>query len=89
MLIRTLDPQRGLRSRFALLLERAARLGWPNSGACVNARPVPVLGAALEAEGFDWTAVPCWQGTPFANVLMVARRVSGAPLRPQPGRATP
>ncbi len=89
VLIRTLDPDRGLRSRFALMLERVARLGWPNAGAVVNARPVAALMATLEADGFEWTTTPCWQGTPFANVLITARRISEVRLHPTPGRATP
>lgn len=93
VLIRTLDPNRGLRSRFAITMERLARRAWPNSGAVVNPRPVRHLQAALEAQGFEVSVEPCWQGTPFANVLLDARRpaarVTEAPRRPPPAPARP
>lgn len=84
IVIRTLDPALGLRSRFAIGAERLGRRVWPNSGAHVNARPVPALAAALERHGFDTTVAPCWQGTPFANALLVARR-SGVSAARRPG----
>lgn len=74
IVIRTLDPELGLRSRFAIGAERLGRLAWANSGAHVNPRPVPALAAVLERHGFATSVTPCWQGTPFANVLLVARR---------------
>ena len=89
ILVRTLDPDLGVRSRFALGMERLARLGWPNAGATVNARPVPELTAVLVRAGFEVAAEPCWQGTPFANVLLDARRVSAGARRPPPASATP
>lgn len=74
VVIRTLDPDLGLRSRFAIGAERLGRRVWPNSGAHVNARPVPAITAALARRGFVTAVTPCWRGTPFANVLLVARR---------------
>jgi hypothetical protein len=49
------------------------RLGF-NRGARVNVRPIAALTKVLEAEGFECEVTPCWGGTPFANVLIVARR---------------
>jgi 2-polyprenyl-3-methyl-5-hydroxy-6-metoxy-1,4-benzoquinol methylase len=37
----------------------------------------------LERTGFACTVVPCWAGTPFANVLLVARRLPGLPMPTQ------
>ena len=74
VIVRTLDPGRGWRSGFATALERMARGWWPHAGRQVEPLAVPVLLTALRDEGFAASAVPCWQGTPFANVLIVARR---------------
>lgn len=76
ILIRTLDPGRGLRSRFAILLERLGRPIWPHSGATVAPPTVAALTARLETLGFRTAVEPCWEGTPFANVLVVADRVA-------------
>lgn len=85
VLIRTLDPDRGWRSRFALAVERVARLGRRDAGAVVNARAVKTVAALLAAEGFVVATTPCWQGTPFADVLIVGRRISaGRPPPPAP-----
>ena len=75
VLVRTLDPDRGWRSALTLGLERALRRISPHSGAHVNPRPVAELAGVLHAEGFAVESVPCWDGTPFANVLLTARRV--------------
>ncbi len=74
VIIRTLDPGLGWRSGLATVLERAARGWWPHAGRQVEPLAVPVLIATLRDEGFAASAVPCWQGTPFANVLIAARR---------------
>jgi SAM-dependent methyltransferase len=73
VLVRTLDPDRGLRSALTLGLERLGRRLSPNSGACVNALPIPALVRVLESQGFRVSAAPCWGATPFANVLLSAR----------------
>jgi SAM-dependent methyltransferase len=77
ILIRTADPARGLRSRMTRALELLGRRFWPHSGARVNARPLGEITAALEQAGFTTTQTPCWQGTPFANVLIIGRRGIG------------
>lgn len=74
VVVRTLDPGEGWRSRLAVALERAGRRWWPHAGRQVEPLAVPVLLAALREEGFAASAVPCWRGTPFANVLIAARR---------------
>ncbi len=75
VVLRTLDPDRGLRSRIGVGLERLALRRWPHSGSLVNPRPVAELCAALAQGGFAAAVTPCWAGTPLANVLVVARRV--------------
>ena len=76
VLVRTLDPARGWRSRLARGLERAGQGWWPHAGRRVEPLPVPLVLAALRDAGFEADAVPCWEGTPFANVLIVARRLA-------------
>ncbi len=76
LVVRTLDADRGLRSRFHLAVEHLGRPFWPHAGAVVDPAPLPVLAAVMEATGFTVTQQPCWQGTPFANVLLTARRTS-------------
>ena len=72
--VRSLDPEAGWRGRFALALERAARPFWPHAGARVDPLPPAVLAAALQQRGFQARIMPCWGHTPFANVLIVAKR---------------
>jgi SAM-dependent methyltransferase len=81
ILIRTSDPARGLRSAVTRGLELLGRRFWPHSGARVNARPLEEIEAMLRNAGFTTTRMPCWQGTPFANVLIDGRRAApGSPL---------
>ena len=74
VLIRTADPGRRWRGAFTRLLEQAARPFWPHSGAHVNARPPAAIASVLEAHGFRVSIAPCWEGTPFANVLLRGER---------------
>ena len=74
VLIRTLDPGRGPRGALTLAFEQAARFVSPHSGRHVNPPPVARLSDTLRGEGFDVRVAPCWKGTPFANVLLTARR---------------
>lgn len=79
VLVRTLDPARGLRSVLTVGLEHAWRRVSAHAGAMVNPRPLTELAGVLEAAGFAVTVVPCWRGTPFANVLLTARRTQSPP----------
>lgn len=75
VVIRTLDPAQGVRSVVTRTLERLGRRVWPHAGATVAPVPVPTLMDALREAGFvPEPPQPCWEGTPFANVLIVARR---------------
>jgi 2-polyprenyl-3-methyl-5-hydroxy-6-metoxy-1,4-benzoquinol methylase len=78
VLVRTLDPARGLRSVLTVVLEHAWRRVSAQAGAMVNPRPLSELAGVLEAAGFAVSAAPCWRGTPFANVLLTAHR-TGVP----------
>jgi SAM-dependent methyltransferase len=74
IVIRTLDPHRGVRSLLTLGVERLMRPFSPHSGALVNPWNVARLQASLDERGFASSATPCWSGTPFANVLIIGRR---------------
>ncbi|MFO1029242.1 MAG: class I SAM-dependent methyltransferase [Acetobacteraceae bacterium] len=74
IIIRAADPARGWRSRLTGGLERMVRRVWPHAGAHVNPRPVGAIVDRLEAAGFSVSIRPCWQGTPFSNVLIDAIR---------------
>jgi hypothetical protein len=60
----------------------------PNTGAHVNALPIATIAATLEKAGFTTATVPCWRGTPFANVLLAARR-DGETSVSRPAAAAP
>ena len=74
VLVRTLDPGQGWRSRLHLAMERLGRPVWPHAGAVVDPAPISVLTQVLAHAGFAVTVAPCWAGTPFANVLLDAAR---------------
>jgi SAM-dependent methyltransferase len=74
VLVRTLDPDLGWRSRLAVTLERLGRLGWPHSGRHVAPVSVATLCAVLRQGGFEPDVSPSFEGTPFANVLVDATR---------------
>jgi SAM-dependent methyltransferase len=74
VLIRALDPDRGIRSALTLGLERLTRPVSPHSGRHVDAVPVARLTETLADAGFAVSSGPCWEGTPFANVLIIGRR---------------
>lgn len=74
VVIRTVDPDRGWRSRFTLAAERVLRPLLPHSGRRIAPMPVSLLADLLRRHGFAVSVAPCWQGTPFANVLLSARR---------------
>jgi len=76
ILIRMLDPDRGMRSALTIGLERLMRRVSPHAGRHVDAVPVARIAATLSDAGFVVSITPCWQGTPFANVLVTARRLA-------------
>jgi len=74
IVLRLLDPERGMRSALTVGLERLWRGFSPHAGRCVNPWPLARLAAIVERVGYDITVTPCWRGTPFATVLVIARR---------------
>jgi SAM-dependent methyltransferase len=76
ILIRTLDPDRGVRSVLTIGLERLMRPVSPHSGRHVEVVPVAKLTGVLSDAGFAVSIAPCWQGTPFANVLIIGQRAA-------------
>lgn len=74
IVLRLLDPERGMRSALTVGLERLWRGLSPHAGRCVNPWPLARLAAILEPLGYEITVTPCWHGTPFATVLLTARR---------------
>jgi hypothetical protein len=73
LILRVADADGSLRFRYTLLVDRivtALRAGrWPK----LHTRSLPEWRALLEALGFVVRTEPMSQGTPFANVLCVAR----------------
>jgi len=74
IVLRLLDPERGMRSALTVGLERLWRSFSPHAGRWVNPWPLARLAAIVERVGYDVTVTPCWCGTPFATVLVIARR---------------
>ena len=74
IVIRTLDPDRGVRSRLTVGVERLMRPLSPHSGALVNPWKLARLLALLTECGFAASVKPCWGRTPWANVLIIARQ---------------
>jgi SAM-dependent methyltransferase/uncharacterized protein (DUF2062 family) len=89
VIVRELDPDRGVRSRLTLMQERLTTGTGFNRGARVNARPIAELVAVLEREGLSVTVTPCWGGLPLSNVMVVGRRgtLPRPPSWPSPGNA--
>lgn len=76
IIIRTLDPDLGIRSNLTVWLERLSRRVSPHSGRHVAACPVACIVQAMNEAGLITSVAPCWQGTPFANVLIIGRTVA-------------
>jgi uncharacterized protein (DUF2062 family) len=75
VVIRDIDPDRGWRSRLTRYQESITTAVRWNLGARVHVRPIRCIERGLRAGGFDVAVEPCWEGTPFANVLVVGRRI--------------
>jgi uncharacterized protein (DUF2062 family)/2-polyprenyl-3-methyl-5-hydroxy-6-metoxy-1,4-benzoquinol methylase len=88
VIVRDLDPDRGWRSTVTRAQEAVTTFVRFNRGARVHVRPIAELTKTLDACGFDAVVTPCWAGTPFANVLLVATRRAGAAAPPTPPSAS-
>lgn len=75
LVVRDATAGGGWRSLFTLFVEWISMLVRFNLGERIALRDVARdLVPQLERRGFACTVEPCWRGTPFANVLMVAER---------------
>lgn len=68
----------GFRSAITAFVENVSRGISFNRGATIAIRDVAAdYVPILERAGLRCDVTPCWKGTPFANVLLVARRPGG------------
>lgn len=75
LVVRDATAGGGWRSAFTLLVEWISMLVRFNRGEHIALRDVARdVVPVLEKKGLRCTVSPCWAGTPFANVLLVARR---------------
>jgi cyclopropane fatty-acyl-phospholipid synthase-like methyltransferase len=74
LLIRVCDSRQGWRTRATLLADRVATWLRAQRFGAYHLRPIAEWTARLEAHGLQVTSCPMSQGTPFANVLLVARK---------------
>ncbi|MEO5676742.1 MAG: class I SAM-dependent methyltransferase [Usitatibacter sp.] len=73
LLLRVGDESTSLRFRITLAVDRIAMRVRGHRLARLYCKPLAQWTRALEALGFSVTATPMSAGTPFANVLLVAR----------------
>jgi 2-polyprenyl-3-methyl-5-hydroxy-6-metoxy-1,4-benzoquinol methylase len=77
LVVREATTSLGWRSAVTLAAESVAKLVRLNLGERIAIRDVHrEIVPALEAMDLACTVEPCWRGTPFANVLLVARRAA-------------
>jgi len=78
-LVRVADANGSLRFRTTLFLDRLMCVvrGQPVTG--MHTRPLADWIGQLRQEGLEAEPVPMSEGTPFANVLLVARAAVPAP----------
>lgn len=75
LIVREATTNEGWRSFVTALVERISRLVRFNLGARIAMRDVRRdIVAMLEDKSMTCTVEPCWAGTPFSNVLLVASR---------------
>ena len=75
LVVRDATAGAGWRSAFTLFVEWISMRIRFNLGERLSFRDVQrELVPVLEAKGFSCNVTPCWRGTPFANVLLVASR---------------
>jgi SAM-dependent methyltransferase len=79
LLTRVADASAGLRFRVTEAIDLAVTRLRGHDIARLHSLPLAERRAQLEREGFRVEAAPMSEGTPFANVLMVARYDSSSP----------
>ena len=87
LLLRVGDADGGLPFRFSNWVDRVVTTVRGHRLGRLWCRPVSAWRTLLEAHGFQVEIIPLAQGTPFANVLLKARRLPDAaiPARPDLG----
>lgn len=78
LLLRVADESPSLRFRYTVLVDRVVMALRGHKLPRLWCRPITAWRAELERLGFAVEAVPMSEGTPFANVLLVARYDSAA-----------
>jgi len=78
LLLRVADESASLRFRYTVLVDRVVTALRGHKLPRLWCRPITAWRAELERLGFAVEAVPMSEGTPFANVLLVARYDSAA-----------
>lgn len=76
LLLRVGDADGGLPFRFSVLVDHVVTFVRGHRNARLYCRPLKEWQAALVALGFDVRPMPMNEGTPFANILLVARLAS-------------
>ncbi|MCL2723803.1 MAG: class I SAM-dependent methyltransferase [Polyangiaceae bacterium] len=79
LIVREASSACGARSIFTLAVERISQALRFNVGERIVLRDVRrELVPPLEARGLPCTFAPCWQGTPFSNLIVIATRPPAA-----------
>jgi trans-aconitate methyltransferase len=74
VIVRELDPGRGLRSATTRVQEAVTTFFGYNVGERVRVLPIASFVLPLERAGFSVEVVPSWGKTPFSNVAVIASR---------------
>ncbi len=74
LLIRVADPDSGAQTRLTTMGDRLASLLRGEIWGAYHLRPLSQWTLLLESMGLQVQSMPMSQGTPFANVLLVARK---------------
>jgi cyclopropane fatty-acyl-phospholipid synthase-like methyltransferase len=79
LLMRICDAGAGLRFRYTQWVDKVVMLSRGHSSAATHSRSVGEWEHLLSECGFECEAQPMSQGTPFANVLIIAHAVNQRP----------
>lgn len=75
MLLRICDAEAGLRFRYTQWVDKLVMVARGHLAVAPLSRTVPAWRTLLRECGFESEAQPMSQGTPFANVLLIARAI--------------
>jgi SAM-dependent methyltransferase len=79
LLLRVCDTRAGLRYHYTQWVDKIVMLSRGHSFVATHCRSVDEWQSVLRECGFDSVAQPMSQGTPFANVLLIAHATVAAP----------